>query len=341
MEQFELRKNELGKGSILILADTTDAGSDQASRRRQTQACLANHDAIFYLSQNCFMHQYHLMVRECLVETDLFLAAVKTQFPNVSGGFEKYCASLCKCVYFWRNNVGEFIDKFEAMSDKVSARTKVNLRRYPLAFINNRWGSIEATELFFLERGREILQAVFLAVLSRFMKASKEKVSSNAATDGTGGSGSSMPLMDNEEDAVHYQLKLSKWANGAFVAIQNSLFWLLLRVVNTARQPLSAFYFFMKKRCNDRLLFKLATGKGEFYMNEFRKLMTTHETWVSEAIIENSANDLPGEVLDAVRTFAFKLVMTAAGSFETRIMSNLRRTDVENMFIVCGQPLMF
>ena len=130
--------------------------------------------------------------------------------------------------------------------DKVSARTKVNLRRYPLAFISNRWGSIEATELFFLERGREILQAVFLAVLSRFMKASKEKVSSNAATDGTGGSGSSMPLMDNEEDAVHYQLKLSKWANGAFVAIQNSLFWLLLRVVNTARQPLSAFYFFMK-----------------------------------------------------------------------------------------------
>ena len=317
------RKGELGNNSIFILADTTDAGPDQASRRRSMQACLAEIQNIFYLSQNCFMHQYHLIVRESLVETDAFLAAVKEKFEKVSNGYQGYCSSLCKCVYFWRSNVSEFIDKFESIHG--IAKETEHLRRYPLAFISNRWGSIETTELFFLERGRAVLEPVFLAVLSRFMKADKKQAPAAPAAN------SAAVLMDTEDDIQSYRLKLSKWANGAFCAIRNSLFWCLLRIVNTAREPLSKFYLFLKKYCNDRLLFRLTIGKGQHYMDQFSNLLETHEQWVSNAIKEANANDLPDEIKTMLQTFAFKLVMAAAGSFETRIMTTLRRPDQEKI----------
>ena len=74
-----LRDGKIGSESIFIFSETTDAGSDQSSRRRQTLAAAAgcNLPNLFYLDLNCLMHQFHLCVKSMLEKTDAFVSAVQ------------------------------------------------------------------------------------------------------------------------------------------------------------------------------------------------------------------------------------------------------------------------
>ena len=147
------REHKLKEGSIFIFCDTSDAGPDQASRRRQMKAAVADLQCLYYLDANC-LHQLHLIVREDLQLIDSFLKGLHEAHPDVAAGFHAYAANLAKCCNFWRSHVAEFIDAWERIHGfgKITSRTDpdpVRYRRFPLAVITGRWGSIENCEAFF------------------------------------------------------------------------------------------------------------------------------------------------------------------------------------------------
>ena len=78
-----LRQNKIGRQSLFVFCETTDAGADQSARRRQTMAALAGSglENCFYVGSNCLLHQFHLIVQSLLEETDSFVAAVPLEVP--------------------------------------------------------------------------------------------------------------------------------------------------------------------------------------------------------------------------------------------------------------------
>lgn len=78
-----------------MFADITDAGPDQAARRKQVKTAISASDDIFgctfYFDHHCLLHQYHIIVREGLQLIDAFLEEVSDVF--IEYGFRKYYGS--------------------------------------------------------------------------------------------------------------------------------------------------------------------------------------------------------------------------------------------------------
>ena len=332
------------------MADTTDAGADQVARRRHMMSAVADLNGFFYLDVNCALHQFHLMVKDNLQILENFLGSLPACF---SQGFEAYTSNLAKCANFWRTHVSHFIDSWEAIHgpSKASDRTKpepVAYRRFPLQVISGRWGSIESCESFFIERSRELLEPVFLSVLSKYMKAAgtkkkPKKMAKESKEDGAAaaaGSSADKPdqqqkpgadLLDQAEEREAYRLKLSKWADGALKTIKSPLFWLFLHVGSQARSPLSMFFAWAQKNSDKRLIQQLVTGRAQEFQEEFDKLIQTFSTWFAAAVKDAGAEGLPAELMNLARTLAFKLVVHASASFSMRVTTQMQRRMMLNI----------
>ena len=321
-----------------MFADSTDAGTDQSARRRRTLAALAKADlpTVFYVDTNCMLHQMHLIVHQSLVEADEFISEAARAFPNVFKGFNKYIASLCKCINFWRENVNDFVELWEKIHGP-RAPEGVNYRRYPVRVVTGRWGAIDVAESFFLARGRSYLQDVLLAMLSKRMKAAKPEVEEESAQKRlkAGAQAKSAPTTKPKEDATAalmdddardaFRLKLTKWANGAFAAVRCSFFWVLLRLQHEVRGPLSYFLCWCQKHSNDEMLLKLVTHQADHVMKMFDKLAQTFDTWFDDAMKEMQARDLPQELVGMIKSFTFKQLTSAAGGFHLRVVTVTRK----------------
>ncbi|CAE7519101.1 unnamed protein product, partial [Symbiodinium microadriaticum] len=85
-------------------------------------------------------------------------------------------------------------------------------------------------------------------------------------------------VLDTEsaDDTRVYRIKLSKWFQGTFNAIQHPLFWFLLYVCRCMRGPLRHFFAFVQlqsKNCNAaQVVQQLVTGKLDEFLNEYRIL---------------------------------------------------------------------
>ena len=172
--------------NFFIYADCTDAGSEQVARRKLLRSALADIGHIFYFDCNCLIHQYHLIVKESLVLIDKFLLDWRDTENACRGNaaFGKYFASAAKIANYWREHVDAFIKKFEAIHAGAE-KSSVQYRRFPLKVVGGRWGSIDQAEAFYLQRGKQLLQPVLLAVLSSSMKSEKVETAQrgNAAAE--------------------------------------------------------------------------------------------------------------------------------------------------------------
>ena len=279
------------------------------------KAALALIQYIFYFDGNCILHQFHLIVKDGLEMIDAFLAELSStcKHPCLSAGFAKYFASIAKITHYWRENASRFVDLWEATHGVHCGGIKYTL--YPLKVVAGRWGSVDAAESFLLARGCKLLRPVLLKLLSKTMKVDK---SAARARQGPA-------LADDDDDEREaYHIRMTKWASGAFAAVTSTIFWLMLRVANTARKPLRHFHFWVQKNTRNRLLFQLVTGKGEEFMIEFKSLVDTFNAWFAAAVVE-AGGEVPEEVLATVRSMAFKLVTHAAGQFHMRIIAPLGR----------------
>jgi len=258
---------------------------------------------VLYFDSNCSIHQYHLIVKDQLQMVDAFLNSLTPVFSDHPG---KYFASVAKIANYWRERVGSFIDVWESM---FGVTADVNYRRYPLQVVAGRWGSIDAAEEFYLARGKARLKPVLLALLSSAMKATKQR-----------GNDSKDALLDDLDEREAYRIKMSKYTSGACGAVQSDLFWVLLRVLHTARGPLRHFFLWCQKYSQQRPLLRLVTGVADLIMDEFTDLYNTFDSWFKDACVEANA-DLPEEVANLLRGLCVKIIVTSAGSFELRIRS--------------------
>ena len=298
--------------SFFIYADTSDAGPDQAARRKALRSSLVDVGNILYFDWNCSIHQYHLIVKDQLQTVDAFLNALNPVFKDHPG---KYFASVAKIANYWRERVGSFIDTWEAMH---GVSTDVNYRRYPLQVVAGRWGSIDAAEEFYLARGKMRLKPVLLAMLSSAMKATKPKAQEKDKAD---------DLADDLDEREAYRIKMSKYSSGACAAVQSDLFWVLLRLLHVARGPLRHFFLWCQKYSNQRPLLKLVTGFADRIMDEFSELYNTFDSWFQDAFEEASA-EIPEAVWPLLRGLCIKIIVTSAGSFEMRIRSLTKKSLV-------------
>ncbi len=242
---------------MFIFADTTDAGSDQTARRKQTLAALAGAGlpGIFFVDSHCLIHQFHLVVRETLTLIDDFLSALcddkssgNMDDPS-SFKFRGYFSSLSELANYWRENAGDFVAMWEKFHGTTNPSKNTNYRAYPIRVVAGRWGSISHGEQFILARTRDLLQPVFLALLSKRMKAAKPKETAKKKAQKkkeTKTATKTEALVDDDSKEA-WHMKLSKWAKGAFQAVKSSLWWLLLEVASTVRKPLDHFFHWCEK----------------------------------------------------------------------------------------------
>ena len=292
--------------SFFLYTDTSDAGPDQAARRKKLNAALNDVGNILYFDLNCCIHQYHLIVKEQLVLVDRFLQSVEQVFKG--GHPTKYFASIAKISHYWRERVSPFVDTWEKM---FGCTADVNYRRYPLQVVAGRWGSVDSAEEFFLARGKARLKPVLLALLSSAMKAKKTDKSDKAQDES---------LLDDLDGRAAYQIKMSKHSSGACAAVQSDLFWVLLRLMNTARGPLRHFFLWCQKYSQRRPALRLVTETADQIMDEFTALHNTFDSWFRDALKEASAS-LPTPLLTLLRGFIVKVIHSSAGGFEMRIRS--------------------
>ena len=84
-----------------MFCETTDAGTDQSARRRQTLAALAGFPDLpcFFVDTNCMLHQFHLIVQSLLQETDSFVSTVLLDLLGAWDGV--VCGLLVSIFYSW------------------------------------------------------------------------------------------------------------------------------------------------------------------------------------------------------------------------------------------------
>ena len=135
-------------------------------------------------------------------------------------------------------------------------------------------------------------------------------------------------VLDTEsaDDTRVYRIKLSKWFQGAFDAIQHPLFWFLLYVCRCMRGPLRHFFAFVQlesKNCNAaQLVQQLVTGKLDEFLNEYRILYDRMNDIVLKAMELSGCDSLfrdDTEGQAALSLLARKVCYQQWASFQRRI----------------------
>jgi hypothetical protein len=155
-------------------------------------------------------------------------------------------------------------------------------RRYPLQVTAGRWGSIDSAESFFIQRGRQKIETVLLAVLSKYMKLDK-----TVEADEAKAKPAPKPTLDDNEEsmqAYRLRLKLSKWTQATFDAVTSSLFWFCIFVAYKARSPWRRFYLTVQKYSSDHCMYRLVTDKIEKIKQQFDDLVSSLPDWFQQAL---------------------------------------------------------
>lgn len=115
-------------------------------------------------------------------------------------------------------------------------------------------------------------------------------------------------LDDDSREA--WNIKMTKWASGAFGAVVSSQFWLCLEISQRVRGPLTHFFLWAQKQKGHNVFFQLVTHKARELLSEYRQLADTIDGWFQNAVTESGSDDLPPELLNMMKAMAFKLVLS-------------------------------
>ena len=160
---------------------------------------------MLYFDTSCFTHQYHLVVQSGL-------ALIDDALRKIPRPTQKYFAALATVSSIWRDHASAIA---KIWRERATAST--GALRVPPRCIAGRWGSIDATESFFMKKGQVDITTVLSAVLESKSKAtSKGKVQDKTPDD------DAVEIEDWEnaldEQAAH-SMKMKKWATIAWSSI--------------------------------------------------------------------------------------------------------------------------
>ena len=161
-----VRNPTISSKHVFMHMDITDKGSDQNCRKRCTSEAIATCGCpnIVYLPGSCFLHMFHACVKDGLALLDEQITSLFDK--SVLQGFSKYYGSLNT----WRERAADVTHAWDVAFGNEDLEIAKLGRRYPVAVVSGRWGSVEAAEEFMLLRGRERVVPTLLAVLSKHMR---------------------------------------------------------------------------------------------------------------------------------------------------------------------------
>ena len=167
------RNPTISADHVFMYIDVTDKGSDQSCRKRRVAEAVEASACpnVVYLPGICFLHMFHACVKNGLSLVDELVPSLFNK--NILGGFSRYFGSLSKIVNVWRERAADVMSAWDAAFGSGDLEVAKLGRRYPLAVVSGRWGSVESAEDFLLLRGRTNVTQVILAVLSKNMRADK------------------------------------------------------------------------------------------------------------------------------------------------------------------------
>ena len=132
-----------------------------------------------YIPSDCYLHVFHAAVRGGLELVDQLIG--ETFSADTLKGFTGYYASLAKLVNLWREKAADMMKAWDDQrGESADPEIQEMGKRYPLSVSSGRWGSVETAEEFFLQRGRSLVEPCMLQVLSRSMKADRDRDSDPA-----------------------------------------------------------------------------------------------------------------------------------------------------------------
>ena len=311
------------------------------ARRRKLEELSAHVPNIIYIDISCMLHQFHIGVKNTLGMIDTAFSKVNKLIEQEGRQVPKQqqvtClfSSLGRLTNVWRDKAAAMMDAWTAIHGKSKDGTK-----YPLQACAGRWGSIDAVEKFYLDRGQRLVEPVVLAALSSHMKSAAAKDSKSvdssevqAPVPASEHQKCEQPNKkrhideDGHEEAVQYQLKMSKWIAGAVGAVSSIVFWIMLEMDYWLRGPWRHFYCHMQKYSNDRCLFRLITGKLDELRLEFKDRVIEAKSKFQQVCkgLDDKRKFLSQAVLVILESTCHRIAIYSCASFDFRIRRSLDR----------------
>lgn len=123
-----------------------------------------------------------------------------------------------------------------------------------------------------------------------------------------------------------YQIKLSKWKQGALEAIMCPIFWYLLYICRVIRGPLRHFMAYVQKHsCKGECLFNLVTGKLDEFLDDFTKLFKNFNQITDAAFKLSGCDKLDAHDLAGLKTISHKLLCQQWATYQRRIYKPLQQ----------------
>ena len=127
--------------------------------------------------------------------------------------------------------------------------------------------------------------------------------------------------------AKEYNVRLSKWKQGAFSAIMCPIFWYLLYMCRVVRGPLRHFMAYVQKHSSKGdCLFNLVTGKLDEFAAEYTKLFQNFSQITETAINLAGCAQFNPDDLAGLKLVAHKLICQQWAAFHRRIYKPLQQS---------------
>ena len=210
--------------SILTI---TDGGSDVKVGRQSICSELADSPHVLEWTLDCQFHCFHLVVQDHLKIIAERMTVMKERFSLM---VSKYLPCLATIVNTWKSMHLDFAELWLSEFHNTKGCS------CPPQVIAIRWGSVEAVEQLCQDLGTDKVTYIMNKLLSKDQSQSKKKRASAPAT-------SDQDLLGTADDANAYQVKMSKWKDSAHKAINEPVFWCVLKISLYVRSPLTRYYY--------------------------------------------------------------------------------------------------
>eukprot|EP00959_Pyramimonas_sp_CCMP1952_P452376 9466477-Pyramimonas_sp.AAC.1 len=216
-------------------------------------------------------------------------------------------------MHLWRDQARTI---FAEWMDRDAPEACKCARCVPPKCIGGRWGAISSCESYVLRGSQASVRFIFEKVMKKRAEARQPK---KAAAN---------PDDLRAEEAKDYSERLGRWARDAIRAIQNPLFFIMMRVASRARAPLDAFVHSLKKTRPDNEpgnMARMVWGKAQnlyeqmlalLDLNEWQDLLEevplAHRLRVEQCIsclVMQISSDFERRVIKVIKGFPFKIFL--------------------------------
>ena len=324
-----LDQRGLDPRTIRIYLQNTDAGPDQVRARKLISAQIGDCLHILHLDMNCLMHQGHLAFKSNLRVSEWAMTFLKSKLL--------FHSSLAKCCNLWREYGREIYAAWVLMYGAEDGQ------RYALnppgRCLVGRWGAVHECQKYMVAPPPKHVKKVVCAVLSAKTSTTKRRREQEQEDQAR----EQLDLATEEREA--YVEKLSRWARESLEAMEDKVWWTVLRVSCRARSYLDHFLHWLKKhgrRPSDmqmtsvQALAKLCWYKAKEFAASFDSQLNA--AYWADVLTGEEDDEQTIEECMGMQNIAVVHLLNAASEYDVRVLRPLNRFPAKMMLLAVTAP---